>query len=261
MRNFKSIFITSLLICSLVTTSVSAQELLPRDSDLFGYHPAPDYRTSESHPLRLVAYVLNPIGWALDEGIFRPISSFASSTKLTRAVMGYRDPYDFRETECFKSGSYIPNCSEYSPLIGIEGYGRKSNNQGISEEIVTSDDESMAADFESSEQLFIPDVSFDYNKDTLTPLGRGRVRQAAQILSDSPTLSVVVEGNTDSRGNEEYNKLLAEKRAQTVVNELTELGIDPARLTISSRGEENPIFTGSEDWAYAVNRRVAFQAK
>ena len=40
-----------------------------------------------------------PLGWLAREAVFRPISYFASSTEVTRSVMGYREPYDFRQPE------------------------------------------------------------------------------------------------------------------------------------------------------------------
>src|SRR4051794_805164 len=79
----------------------SAQERFPEDNGLWDYHRGPDYRESESHPLRIVGYVLHPIGWVLREAIFRPLSFFASSSEVTRSVMGYRDPFDFRKPYCF----------------------------------------------------------------------------------------------------------------------------------------------------------------
>ena len=81
----------TLAVC-LLPQSVFAQEVLPYDNGLEDYHPTPRYRESESHPLRIVAYALHPIGWVLREVIFRPLSYFASSTPETRSVMGYREP-------------------------------------------------------------------------------------------------------------------------------------------------------------------------
>src|SRR5437773_922107 len=72
--------------------TVLAQDQLPTDNGLATYHAAPRYRESESHPLRVLAYVVHPIGWVLREVIFRPLSYFASSTEVTRSVMGYREP-------------------------------------------------------------------------------------------------------------------------------------------------------------------------
>ena len=77
------------------------------------------------------------------------------------------------------------------------------------------------------QQIFFPDVAFDFDDGSLNALGRGRVRQIAQLLASVPSLKVVVEGHTDAKGTDEYNQRLGEKRAQAVISELSELGIDP----------------------------------
>jgi len=87
----KTALMVSLILCPGL---VSAQDLLPADNGLASYHSSPRYRESESHPLRVAAYVLHPIGWLAREVVFRPFSYFASSTETTRSVFGYREPFD-----------------------------------------------------------------------------------------------------------------------------------------------------------------------
>ena len=231
------------------TTSV-AQDLLPRDNGIYNYHRAPRYRESESHPLRIFAYMLHPIGWVAREGVFRPISAFTSSTTFTRSFFGYREPFDHREPECFSSSDAIPDCRQVPPYTNINGGPKDLVSGGA------GDDEGALAGGER--QVFFPDVNFDFDKSNLNDLGRGRVRQIAQLLASVPSLKVVVEGHTDFVGSDEYNQGLGERRAQAVISELVELGIDPNRLSPISYGEGKPIFTEEEDWARAVNRRAQF---
>lgn len=220
----------------------SAQDLLPADNGIFKYHKSPRYRESESHPLRLVAYILHPIGWVAREGVFRPLSSFMGSTAFTRSFFGFREPFDYREPVCYADPGAIPNCQEISPL----------NAKG------SSAAPSAEASLTPGQQVYFPEVAFEFDKSTLNPLGRARVRQVAQLLASVPNVKVVVEGHTDSVGTDQYNMKLGERRAQTVMKELTELGIDPARMTPTSFGESRPLFTEDEDWARAANRRVQF---
>lgn len=101
------------------STGILAQERLPMDSSEgeFGeYHPSPAYRESESHPLRILAYIVHPIGWLAREVIFRPLSYFASSTPETRAISGYREPHDFRRPSCFSRSDSIPDCRQVKPF-------------------------------------------------------------------------------------------------------------------------------------------------
>ena len=230
-----------LLLISLgIVPVVSAQESLPRDNGIYTYHTAPDYRESESHPLRSVAYVLHPVGWLLREGIYRPWSYFVSSSEFNRSFFGYRDPMDYRDTVCFNADADIPDCALVPPYSKI-GMERK----------VAADDQALAA-----KQVCFPDVAFDFDKASLNALGKGRIRQIAQLLSADPSLVVVLEGNADSRGSDEYNNKLSDRRSEAVLKELTDLGIDSARLSKVAKGKSAPVFSEQEDWAHAVNRRV-----
>ena len=226
-----------------------AQDLLPRDNGIFAYHQAPRYRESESHPLRIVAYVLHPFGWMAREGIFRPISAFAASTPFTRSFMGFREPFSHREPLCFSPSDESPDCKTIEPWSNI---GRGPD------QVSTGDEGSLAS---GERQVFFPDVNFEFDKANLNDLGKGRVRQIAQLLASVPSLKIVVEGHTDFKGSDDYNQTLGDRRAQAVIAELGELGIDPARLSPLSYGESKPIFTEEEDWARAVNRRVQFSVQ
>ena len=231
-----------LMALAISAQSASAQELLIEDNGIYNsYHQAPRWRESESHPLRIAAYVLHPIGWMLREGIFRPISYFAGSTEFTRSFFGFREPFDFRRPLCFEDK--VPNCHDVAPMSMI--------GERASDETLTQD---MAAD----EKVVFPDVAFDYNKSDLNELGKARVRQVSQLLSTMPTVKVVVEGHTDFKGSDAYNMKLGSRRADTVIKELSELGIDKARMSPISYGESRPLFTEQTDAARAGNRRVQF---
>jgi len=248
MRN--SIRTFCLLICVVfIASSASAQDLLPRDNGIFTYHHAPDYRESESHPIRTVAWVVHPVGWIAREAFYRPLSAMTASTKFTRSFFGYRGPFDFRRPECFSSDDSAPNCHELLPL------------NALSTAIVQRPMEGEEMAMSGERQIFIPDVNFEFDKANLNDLGQGRVRQISQLLASVPSLQIVVEGHADYKGSDEYNQALGERRAQIVIKELTELGIDPGRMSPVSMGESKPIFAEETDWARAVNRRVQFSVQ
>ncbi len=235
-----------LLSASVLGASVnaSAQDLLPRDNGIFTYHKSPRWRESESHPLRTLAYVVHPIGWVFREAFYRPWSAFAGSTPFTRSFFGFREPFDYREPLCFFDTDKVPDCHSMPP------YNALADGPDT--------DEPDAAALVSGNQVLFPDIAFDFNKSSLNELGKGRVRQVASQLQTIPTLKVVVEGHTDYVGTDEYNVKLGQRRAESVIKELTELGVDASRLTPLSYGEGKPLFTEQEDWARAVNRRVQF---
>ncbi|MCX7952045.1 MAG: hypothetical protein N2654_00205 [Deltaproteobacteria bacterium] len=104
------------LLLFLGCCSLFCQEVLPRDRHWDSrYHPYPDYRESESHPLRVASYILHPFGWVLRETIFRPLSYFASNTPVKRSVLGYRFDGDYAHSSCFAI-SKIESCEGLPPF-------------------------------------------------------------------------------------------------------------------------------------------------
>lgn len=227
----------------LSPSSALAQDRLPADNGLADYHTSPKWRESESHPLRVLAYVVHPIGWALREGIFRPLSYFASSTETTRSVMGYREPYDYRQPECFSSDDTVPDCRTVMPFNydhPVEAAGDTGSLQGDSQ----------------ATQVFFPNVNFDFNKRSLNTLGRGRTRQVADLLKQDSAVRVVLEGHADYVGSESYNEKLGMDRAEAVRSELVRMGVPADRLSTVTFGESRPLINEQTDAARAVNRRV-----
>lgn len=219
-----------------------AQDVLPYDNGLSTYHSGPKYRESESHPLRVFAYAVHPIGWALREGVFRPLSYFASSTAMTRSVMGYRYPFDYRQPECFSADESVPDCRALAPFnyepAGSDGQDGASALAG------------------SSAQVYMPDVNFDFDVRKLNELGRGRTKQIAELIKKDTAVKVVLEGHADYIGGDKYNEKLGLDRAEAVRQELINLGVVADRLSTVTFGESKPVFTEQEDWARAINRRV-----
>lgn len=228
-------------IVGLLCQQAVAQEQLPHDTGLSSYHSSPAYRSSESHPLRVLSYILNPIGWVAREGIFRPLSHFASSTETRRSVMGYRDPFDYRRPECFSADDGVPDCHKVIPY-------NYDNVGGPADEVSSWG--------EPQRFVYFPDVNFDYDKANLSSLGQGRVHQIADLLKKEQDLTVVLEGHTDFKGSDKYNEALGKKRAETVRLALLDLGVEPSRVSTLTFGESDPELADEADWARAVNRRV-----
>ena len=243
----RRVLLASALASLVAVSSVQAQEVLPDDNGLWTYHQAPRWRESEAHPLRIAAYIVHPIGWVLREGVFRPISYFAGSTRFTRSFFGFREPYDFRQPLCFTGSDEIPDCHSLPPFA----------SSAAEEEEQAAVDEVPAVE----QRVVFPEIAFEFDKHTLNALGKARVRQTAQMLASMPTVSVVVEGHTDIVGSDDYNTKLGTRRAEAVIAELGELGIDKGRMSAVSFGEGRPLFTEDTDWARAANRRVQFSVQ
>jgi peptidoglycan-associated lipoprotein len=98
-------------------------------------------------------------------------------------------------------------------------------------------------------------VFFDYDSYELRADAQNTLQQQAAWLQRYPQYRITVEGHCDERGTREYNLALGERRANSVRNYLVALGIDPNRLQTISYGKERPEVPGSDEIAWAQNRR------
>jgi peptidoglycan-associated lipoprotein len=78
----------------------------------------------------------------------------------------------------------------------------------------------------------------------------------AAWLRQYPNVRITIEGHCDERGTRDYNIALGERRANAAKNYLVSLGIDPGRITTVSYGKERPAALGSNEQAWAQNRRA-----
>ena len=73
-----------------------------------------------------------------------------------------------------------------------------------------------------------------------------------------PSTKLLVEGNCDERGTQEYNRALGERRALAAREALAKLNVDPMRVFTRSYGKDKPADTGHDEAAWAKNRRDDF---
>lgn len=99
-------------------------------------------------------------------------------------------------------------------------------------------------------------VFFGLDQQDLSPEARATLEQQATFLNQQPTLDVVIEGHADERGTREHNLALGDRRANSVKDYLIALGIAPNRIRTVSYGEERPAVVGSNEAAWAQNRRA-----
>jgi peptidoglycan-associated lipoprotein len=98
-------------------------------------------------------------------------------------------------------------------------------------------------------------VFFPTDSSSLTQEGRNTIDGWARLMRENPSLTAAVEGHADERGTREYNLALGERRAAAARNHLVSLGIQQQRVTTVSYGKERPAVVGSNEAAWAQNRR------
>jgi peptidoglycan-associated lipoprotein len=96
---------------------------------------------------------------------------------------------------------------------------------------------------------------FEYDSFGLTPQARATLQKQAAWLKQYPQWRVTIEGHCDERGTREYNLALGERRASAIKAFLVSQGIPANRVRTISYGKERPEVLGSDEAAYAKNRR------
>ncbi len=108
----------------------------------------------------------------------------------------------------------------------------------------------------------IQDVYFDYDKSEVREDARATLQRNADamkaILNDYPAAVVTVEGHCDERGSAEYNLGLGDRRATSVREFLTQIGVPAERIKPVSYGKERPACTDASESCYQKNRRAHF---
>jgi peptidoglycan-associated lipoprotein len=102
-------------------------------------------------------------------------------------------------------------------------------------------------------------INFDYDQATVRPADQQTLDRKAAILSANPNVKLRISGHADERGSDEYNLALANRRAAAAKRYLENKGIEGSRLEVISYGEERPLNPGSDENAYAQNRRDEFE--
>ncbi len=98
-------------------------------------------------------------------------------------------------------------------------------------------------------------VFFDFDKFNLKPDARKVLEKQAAWLKANPAVRITIEGHADERGTREYNLALGERRANSAKDYLISLGTNPGRVKTISYGKERPVAMGSNEAAWAQNRR------
>jgi peptidoglycan-associated lipoprotein len=101
-------------------------------------------------------------------------------------------------------------------------------------------------------------IYFDYDQSDIRGDARSSLDAKLPILRASNTVQLRIEGHADERGSDQYNDALGQRRAAQAKRYLTDNGIDGSRIAIVSYGESRPAVMGSDEGAWARNRRAEF---
>ena len=158
-----------------------------------------------------------------------------------------------------KKASSVSNGSSNSGMSDINSSASSSSQQvqqpkSTVEPVNSLGNENTSAGPANVEKV----VYFDYDSFTVKPEFQATIEAHAQFLKSNGRAKLSLEGHTDERGGREYNLALGQKRADAVRQSLTLLGVNAAQIETVSFGEEKPAVQGSDESAYAKNRRAEF---
>ena len=101
-------------------------------------------------------------------------------------------------------------------------------------------------------------IHFKFDSAAIKQTEEANISSVASALSTSAGDKLLIEGNCDERGTEEYNRALGERRALAAREALTKAGVSPDRIRTISYGKDKPADPGHDDAAWAKNRRDDF---
>ncbi|MDH5412292.1 MAG: peptidoglycan-associated lipoprotein Pal, partial [Alphaproteobacteria bacterium] len=104
-------------------------------------------------------------------------------------------------------------------------------------------------------------IFFDFDKSNLRPDAIDQLNRQADWLKMNGGITVAIEGHCDERGTREYNLALGDRRASSASQYLRSMGVDGGRIETISYGKERPAVLGSNEEAWAQNRRAVMVVK
>ena len=138
------------------------------------------------------------------------------------------------------------------------GMGAGCSKKNAEVEVIEAPVATVSAVELAAQQISDGIILFDFNKYDIKAEYRDMLQGMADTLKQYPSIVVLIAGNCDERGTEEYNQALGERRAQAVYDYMIRLGVPAEQLDVISFGEDRPAVKGSNEEAWAKNRRDNF---
>jgi peptidoglycan-associated lipoprotein len=105
---------------------------------------------------------------------------------------------------------------------------------------------------------YLTDAFFALDSAELSETARAAIQKNSEFMKKRTGATILIEGHADSRGTNEYNLALGERRADVVRDYLVGLGVDTNRISIVSKGEEQPFCRDESEDCWQQNRRGHF---
>jgi peptidoglycan-associated lipoprotein len=137
------------------------------------------------------------------------------------------------------------------PAADGTGYGQDNGGSGAGQIMPGSQEDFLQSVGMNGDRIF-----FDTDRFNIDSADQATLQSQAQWLARYPDKRITIEGHCDERGTRDYNLALGERRANAAKNYLASLGVDASRILTVSYGKERPAAAGSNEQAWAQNRRA-----
>lgn len=165
-----------------------------------------------------------------------------------------QEALDMARDALAKAKALCPSMPAPAPMPCPEP--RDSDGDGILDSVDQCPNTPSGAEVNSVGCWIVKGLRFDFDSAVIKPEYYALLDNVAQVLKNNPSLTVEIQGHTDSIGPEDYNKQLSLRRAQAVADYLASHGIDASRLRVSGVGEADPVASNDTEEGRARNRRV-----
>ncbi|HEY4650744.1 MAG TPA: OmpA family protein [Pontibacter sp.] len=152
----------------------------------------------------------------------------------------------------------IPNVTGKPTGMRIEVDKRVDANTLVKNVLVAEGGKKLYDQVMADGRIITYGIKFDVNQASIRPESMGTLASIAQLMQEQPALNFIVEGHTDSDGDDKANLKLSQQRADAVKTYLVEQGIKADRLEAKGLGETKPLDKNSTPEAKSNNRRVEF---
>jgi peptidoglycan-associated lipoprotein len=177
------------------------------------------------------------------------ISTQSSSSSMNGS------PHDPTETSPFTSQTEFQNDfsnvpKDMEPIPETFQVAKAEPSEIIREQLDKIQEEELA-----TVSAGLEDVFFHFDSWSLTAEAKDSLERDMAWLNNDPSALLIIEGHADQRGTQAYNVVLGKKRAMAVRDFLSQLGVDPSRLTVISYGKDKPFCQDTTEVCYQLNRR------
>jgi peptidoglycan-associated lipoprotein len=142
--------------------------------------------------------------------------------------------------------------------VTIPGGQMNFDTNGTSTPLPTTDNVFFQGMIEDRAALANYTVHFKYDSAAVQKTEKANLAAVAAALAADASTKLLIEGNCDERGTDEYNRSLGERRALALREALAKIGVDPSHVRTISYGKDKPADPGHDEEAWAKNRRGDF---